>query len=343
MLDHPLVRAARAGALASRFIAADVGGTHARVALVETVEGAGPRLHGFRRFTCAEHTDLGALLGQFMHELPPELREAEPPQQATIACAGYVLDRRLVHANLPWSVDLDQIESDTGLREVRFVNDFEAVAIAVSRLPSTAMETVLAVEAASEGEAPLLVLGAGTGFGAALCVPMGGRLRVLATEAGQAGFAPSSALGLELFARFRHEQRQVNIEHFLSGPGLLRIYRGLCALRGDAAVLDTPAAISAADAQHPRAQEAVELFCAELGSVCANLVLSTGALGGVRLAGGVLPHLRPGLLRQGFREHFLDKGAMRAQLERVPVHLVEHGELGVLGAARWHLEQPQTR
>jgi glucokinase len=204
------------------------------------------------------------------------------------------------------------------------------------------MEAVLAAHGPTAGEAPLLVLGAGTGFGAALCVPTASRLRVLATEAGQAGFAPSSALGLELFSRFRQEQRQVNIEHFLSGPGLLRIYRGLCALHGEAASLDTPAAVSAAGAEHPRAQEAVELFCAELGSVCANLVLSTGALGGVRLAGGVLPHLRPGLLRQGFREHFLDKGAMRAQLERVPVHLVEHGELGVLGAARWYLEQPAS-
>ncbi|MFN7783419.1 MAG: glucokinase [Lysobacterales bacterium] len=342
MLDHPLARAACAGALATHFIAADVGGTHARVALVETVEGAAPRLHGFRRFTCAEHSDLGALLGQFLHELPANLRGSEPPQQATIACAGYVLDRRLVHANLPWSVDLDQIESDTGLREVRFVNDFEAVAIAVARLQPAAMEAVLAAHGPTAGEAPLLVLGAGTGFGAALCVPTASRLRVLATEAGQAGFAPSSALGLELFSRFRQEQRQVNIEHFLSGPGLLRIYRGLCALHGEAASLDTPAAVSAAGAEHPRAQDAVELFCAELGSVCANLVLSTGALGGVRLAGGVLPHLRPGLLRQGFREHFLDKGAMRAQLERVPVYLVEHGELGVLGAARWHLEQPRS-
>jgi glucokinase len=326
MLDHALARAARAGALASRFIAADVGGTHARVALVDTLEGAEPRLQGFRRFTCAEHPDLGALLSRFIEDLPAELRQGATPRHATIACAGYVLDRRLVHANLPWQVDLDQLEAQTGLARVRFVNDFEAVAIAVSRLEPSAMEAVLAVSQVSEPTAPLLVLGAGTGFGAALCVPGAAGMRVIATEAGQAGFAPSSALALQLFAEFRREQGQVNIEHFLSGPGLLRTYRGLCALHGEKAELHDPAEVSAAGFEHPRALQAVELFCAELG--------------GVRLAGGVLPHLRPGLLRQGFRDHFLDKGAMRAQLERVPVHLVEHGELGVLGAARWHLEQP---
>jgi glucokinase len=30
---------------------------------------------------------------------------------------------------------------------------------------------------------------------------------------------------------------------------------------------------------------------------------------------------------------------MRAALERIPVRLVEHGQLGVLGAANWYLGQ----
>lgn len=30
---------------------------------------------------------------------------------------------------------------------------------------------------------------------------------------------------------------------------------------------------------------------------------------------------------------------MRALLERIPVKLVEHGQLGVLGAANWYLQQ----
>ena len=29
---------------------------------------------------------------------------------------------------------------------------------------------------------------------------------------------------------------------------------------------------------------------------------------------------------------------MRAALERIPVHLVEHGQLGVVGAANWYLD-----
>ena len=41
------------------------------------------------------------------------------------------------------------------------------------------------------------------------------------------------------------------------------------------------------------------------------------------------------LLRRG-AERFLDKGPMAKALQRIPVKLVEHGQLGVIGATRWY-------
>jgi glucokinase len=61
----------------------------------------------------------------------------------------------------------------------------------------------------------------------------------------------------------------------------------------------------------------------------------------VYLAGGILPRIREFLLQSSFVERFLNKGPMRAALERIPVRLVEHGQLGVLGAANWYLDQTQ--
>ncbi|MGE5167702.1 MAG: glucokinase, partial [Deltaproteobacteria bacterium] len=43
-------------------------------------------------------------------------------------------------------------------------------------------------------------------------------------------------------------------------------------------------------------------------------------------------------LHSDFVARFRDKGAMRPMLERVPVSLIDHGQLGVLGAAGWYLE-----
>ncbi|NEL27894.1 MAG: glucokinase, partial [Xanthomonas perforans] len=39
-----------------------------------------------------------------------------------------------------------------------------------------------------------------------------------------------------------------------------------------------------------------------------------------------------------FVARLLDKGALRPALEQVPVSIVEHGQLGVIGAASWFLQ-----
>ena len=62
------------------------------------------------------------------------------------------------------------------------------------------------------------------------------------------------------------------------------------------------------------------------------------ALRQAALAGGVLPQIAPLLRDSGFAARLSDKGALREVLERVPVHLIDHGQLGVTGAAHWFLD-----
>ncbi|WP_282278556.1 glucokinase, partial [Stenotrophomonas sp. PS02297] len=45
------------------------------------------------------------------------------------------------------------------------------------------------------------------------------------------------------------------------------------------------------------------------------------------------------LIGSTFVERFLNKGPMAKALQRIPVKLVEHGQLGVIGAASWYLEK----
>lgn len=318
------------------FIAADVGGTHARIAIVQALKATAPDLQQFRSYACAEHADLGALLQRYVDEVGRDAPDVSIPRSAVIACAGYVIERKLVHANLPWIVDIERLKLRLGLDSLEFINDFEAVATAVVGLPEHGMHGVLPAASGMPGQ-PVLVLGAGTGFGAALCVQTASGLLVVPTEAGQAGFAPATDRGLRLLNLWRGRQARVRIEDVLSGPGLLRVYQGLCELDDLPQLFASPAEVSMHAATDALASAAVDIFCSELGSVCSDLALATGAFGGVRLAGGVLPHLLGGIRGAGFRRCFLEKGAMRPQLERVPVHLVEHGDLGVRGAAHWRL------
>jgi glucokinase len=67
-------------------------------------------------------------------------------------------------------------------------------------------------------------------------------------------------------------------------------------------------------------------------------VLLYGARGGAYLAGGILPQIRDLLLASTFAERFFNKGVMRPFLQQVPVRLMEHGQLGVIGAAGLYLD-----
>jgi glucokinase len=57
------------------------------------------------------------------------------------------------------------------------------------------------------------------------------------------------------------------------------------------------------------------------------------------LAGGILPQIEEFLWQSEFKMRFLRKGVMTPFLRRVPVHLIDHGELGVIGAACWFAGQ----
>lgn len=327
---------ARRGPGATRtFLAADVGGTHVRLGRVEHDGDPSrpPRLLDYRTYRCAEHSSLESILAEFLQRGPAIADVA-------IATAGFARgDGTVVSANLPWAVSPAAIRAALGLRSVKVVNDFEAVAHAVPQFDASTVAQLSGPP--SVDQAPVLVLGPGTGLGAAVWIPNAGRPLVLATEAGQAALAAGSALEVQVLAQLHRQRRHVSIEHALSGPGLLNLYQALCALRVVAPTLTSPDAISAAAnaGDDPLAGATLRLFCGLLGSVVGDLALLYGAHGGIYLAGGILPSLRQWLIDSDFVERFIDKGPMREVLRNIPVKLVEHGQLGVIGAARWYLDR----
>lgn len=318
------------------FLAADVGGTHARLALVRAV-GAGQPVEvlAFHKYDCTDHSSLVDFIADFLatHD------GGDKVDRGVVASAGYALDDgTVITTNLPWPLSMRETREHLGFADLRLVNDFEAVAYAAATLPVP--ETIRITgpdEAPLRG--PVLVLGPGTGLGAAVWIPRGDRPFVLATEAGQASLAANNELELALLAQLLKQHRHVTIEHVLSGPGILNLYNALAVLRGVEPVLSTPSRITAAAqaGDDALARETLETFCGFLGSVVGDMALTYGIQGGIRLAGGVLPQIRDFLLCSDFAARYLNKGPMRAALERIPVRLVEHGQLGVLGAAHWYL------
>ena len=315
----------------SLLLAADVGGTHARVGLVSRrPDGASPvTVLRYQRYACAEWPSLTAVLQHFVTYLDAPAAIGE----CVVACAGYVLEDAIVNDNLAWPVSIGEIRDSLALDRLAVINDFEAVAWATQFLADA--DTLPVIEAAAPRQhGPVLVMGPGTGLGSAVLLQGQPHASVLATEAGQIALAPGNEREIEILRLFARERSHVSFEYALSGPGLRNLYRAVSALQGRDAVLAEPNAITyaALTRSDAAAIEALEVFCGLLGSFTGDLALLYGARA-VLLAGGILPQIRQLLLASSFRERFFNKGVMRPFLQQVPVRLMEHGQHGVIGAA----------
>lgn len=314
------------------FLVADVGGTHARVALVRATDTAAIELLACRKFECAAHADLIDLLRAFV-----DAHAGVPVRRCVLACAGQVVDDVVVHDNLAWPINPARLREALGLDDVAVLNDFEALAHMLD--DPDGLDGQLLCGPDTRGPGPRLVVGPGTGLGAAMYLAGPARGIVLTTEAGQMDFAPQTRIERELLSQLAPDGGYVPYERVVSGPGLLTLYRTLCRMHGQPARLTTPAAITAAArAQTDReALQAVEVFCAVLGGFAGNLAMVFMAAGGVYLAGGFLSSMFDLLRQSRFAERFMHERSVREFLVRVPVRVIEHGRLGLLGAAKWQL------
>jgi glucokinase len=324
----------RADACQQSFLAADVGGSHARLGLVSPhAEHGAPKLLAYRAYRCADHPHLTDIVRCFCAELDVQ------PRELVLACAGYVHAGVVVNKNLAWPVAPAQMAETLGFDGIRFLNDFEALAYATAHLDaSNTVALKVAPLLPQPQSGPVVIIGPGTGLGAAVCFP-GDPLRVMATEAGQIQLAARVGLEQQVLEQMALPDSHTSYESVLSGPGLHRLYTALCAVRDRYPVLDDPAAVTAAAlaGSNDMAIEALTLFCGWLGSFAGDLVMLYGATGGVYLAGGFLSQIVDFIRCSPLVERFLDKGVMRPFLRGVPIRVVDHGQLGVIGAASWYL------
>lgn len=314
-------------------IVADVGGTYARVALVHAARGRAPEILDFHRHPCAEYPSLAAILRDFADRQGMSGR----PQRAVVAIAGLLEGDTLVNSNLAWPVSLENTRLTAGLEELTLINDFEAVAHAMPYLDPATLSP-LSGDAAHCFQWPALVLGPGTGLGAALRFE-GGARPVLASEVGHSALAAGNALELEILRLLMARWPHVDNERVLSGSGLMNLYPCLCEIRGVAPRWSTTEQlIAAAQAgEDALAVECIEVFCGWLGSLVGDLAIAFGAKS-VYLAGGISGHIDEFLRRGAFQARYVNKGVLSGVLRHTPVWRVDHGQLGVIGAAAWYAQ-----
>ncbi len=343
-------------------LAGDIGGTKTNLRLVylESIEPSTkiPSLITLyeQKYISREFTDLVPMVNKFLQAASEDLGEEHHVEKACFGIAGPVINNTCNLTNLSWDLEAERLARELSIAQITLINDFAANGYGILGLPEEDLSTLQ--KAQPNPEAPIAILGAGTGLGAAFVIPLpGGGYKVFASEGSHADFAPRNPLEFELlnFIRERNNLDRVSVERVVSGLGITTIYEFLRErnpseesprlasiyqtwrheLGKSEKTIDLTAEISQAalKGEDYLSGQTMKLFVEAYGAEAGNFALKLLAFGGLYIAGGIAPKILPLLELGDFMRAFLSKGRMRRLLETIPVQIVLNPKLGLIGAA----------
>lgn len=330
---------------ALRVLAVDVGGTNSRFGCFEvsppdrdTGWSAAPKLVTNEPvwLKTAEHAGFVELLEAFAALDPPV-----PPGEAdacVFAVPGAV--RRggsyCKPPNVAYAIDLDDARRRLDLGRSTLVNDFAAQAWA---MVSPSGRAARLIHPRSEGvpdpDAPMAVIGAGTGLGMAGLVRLAGGARAHAVQ-GRWLAVPSEGGHMSFpFQGAEEREYQAWLEAktglgvlygdvILSGGGLARLHEFLTGQ-----VL-TPEALTPLLTPDSRT---VEWFARLYGRAGRNLVVAMAAWNGLHVAGGVAARTPALVEHPAFSQEFENSPVYREALSKTSIRLNQDQNAGLWGAA----------
>ena len=314
-------------------LAGDLGGTKTLLGLFDI---------GDRRPTAsATHAYVTTTFDSFTAILDAFLRDLARPvtiDAVTIGVAGPVVSNRARLTNIPWDISAGEITARLGTKRVQLLNDLEAMANSVDVL--TPDEVLLLQHGVVRGDGNAAVIAAGTGMGQAYLHRVNGRLRPVPSEGGHADFAARTDKEIELVRMLRELYGRAEVEHVLSGPGLVNLHRfthrgGECGMLEGVDPRDAPPRISQAglSGRCQGCADALARFVSAYGAEAGNMALRGVAVSGLYVGGGIAPKILPALKSGRFMDAFLAKEPMSELVSKVPVKVILNPEAGLLGAA----------
>jgi glucokinase len=322
-------------------LAGDIGGTKTLLGLFE--RGAGgerPRVVLVREFGTLDFDSFEEIVDEFLG-----VRDGAVAAAVDAVCVGVAgpvngLIARLT--NVPWIVNLGLLTPRVGRARLKLLNDLEAMAYGVPFLEPDELAVLQEGVATARGNAALIA--AGTGLGEALLHNVNGRFVPSPSEGGHADFGPRNARELAMTDFMMRQGERVEVETFLSGPGLVNVYRFVHAATGDVDcagvtadidAVEVPAAITMAalEGRCGLCADTLNLFVEVYGSEAGNLALRSVATAGVYVGGGIAPKILPALESGLFLDAFRDKPPMADLLATIPIRVILNEQAGLMGAS----------
>lgn len=295
----------------------DIGGTNARFGWQVSEDAAITRV---QVLPCAEHASLLDAAQTYLRQ-----QGMSVPPSAAFGIANPVTGDQVSMTNHHWKFSINALREGLGLSRLLLLNDFAALALSLTLLTEAQKRPVGGGQASPDAAVGLI--GPGTGLGVSGLIPLGYRNKwiPIAGEGGHVSLSASTALEFAAIGQFQKRYGHVSAERVISGAGLVDLYHALCELKdGQGLEITTPAQVLERAQEKPgsTANEALDMFCAFLGSVAGDLALTLGARGGIYIGGGIVPRLGQRFDASPFRERFEAKGRFKSYLQEIPTWVI---------------------
>ncbi|MCW8935108.1 MAG: glucokinase [Gammaproteobacteria bacterium] len=317
-------------------IAADVGGTKTRLALAD-IDEANNILYE-ARYLSAEFESFEPMLHAFIKECRAAVSQFEITtiEVLTLALPGLVSDTSANLTNLPWVITKQLLKDSFGIKNVYFMNDFQASALGTRHL----LETDKIILNTGNPHAKNLkkntigvTVGAGTGLGLAWTEDkiQGDEITTYAydTEGGHIDFAPVDDTQIRLLQFLQKRHGHVSYERILSGDGLVMLYEFFTNKQSHDISAEWVNKQSLTD---QAADDALSLFVKIYAAYIGNIALLYKPSAGIYITGGIAAKILNKMQSESFISGYLNKGRMESLVRQIAVYLVTNERVGVLGA-----------
>ncbi len=316
-------------------VTVDLGGTNARFSIAKIKDRQVVEISDAITLPTAHHATFTLAWQDFAKAVSTPL-----PRAAAIAVACPVTGGSVKLTNNSWIISPTELKETLGLDAITLVNDFGAIAHAMAQLDAKHFLHITGPDVSLPQEGVLSIVGPGTGLGVAQLLRRHAVAHVIETEGGHSDFAPLDSIEDKILQQMRERHRRVSVERIVSGPGLLAIYQALAAIEGLPATIHDDKILwaTALDGKDSLATLALDRFCMALGSVAGDIALTHGA-SAVIIAGGIGSRIADILPNSSFSDRFKAKGRFEHIMSSIPVKLITHPQVGLLGAAAAFVEE----
>lgn len=338
MLPLNLPRKALASRNNRKILAADIGGTKVNMGIFLSENGK-LTLQYQASYPSADYASFSDILHLFIKEVNNGL-----PDCLSFGVAGPVMNKKVGTTNLPWQLDIDLLQQQTGVEEVYLINDLEATAYGLTQLTEEELPLIFKEKELIPGNAAIIA--PGTGLGEAGLFWDGNLFHPFPTEGGHCSFSPKTKTDILLYQKLEKKYKHVSWEHVISGPGIVNIYeflrdelkidepvwlkQQLEEMKDDAKVISENALNNACEL----CTKTMELFITYMAHEASNLALKLKATGGLFLAGGIPPKIRKLIEQPCFYKAFTTHtDRMEDLMQAVPIKIVLNSKTALLGAA----------